>query len=100
MLLAVLVGILVAAQHQYVKVKYPDPSCPAGKIEKQDAYDDVVSKQPKGLMTCYCEKLYRRSKFATLTHTFTKESPNKNDKTKYCYQTAEKMGIHELSDTA
>jgi hypothetical protein len=34
MLLAVLVGILVAAQHQYVKEAYPDPSCPAGRIEK------------------------------------------------------------------
>ena len=58
MFIAVLVGIMVAAQYQYVQVNYPDPSCPAAavKISKQEAYNDVISAQPKGLMSCFCEK--------------------------------------------
>lgn len=53
-------------------------------ITNEEAYGDVLSPKPKGLMPCFCRQQFRRNPFAVAGMTFTEFDPREADETAYC----------------
>lgn len=56
LLFSALIAIAMEGQKEYIATKFPPLDCPDKPIDKPDAYEDVISGKPIGLMPCYCEQ--------------------------------------------
>lgn len=97
--LSIVSGILVDAQGQYVEAQYPPIECPPGKITEEEAYKDVTSAHPKGLMPCFCQKLHAKAPWSTFTKSFKDHDPEEEDDFPYCRETGQELVAKGSSKT-
>ena len=62
----------------------PDTAHTDSMITMQQAYDDVLSEKPKGILNCFCKQEFARNPFAAPAITFTELDPNEEDTSLYC----------------
>lgn len=53
-LISIVSGILVDAQSNYAETTIAPLNCPEESISPEQAYNDEMSKNPTGLMDCFC----------------------------------------------